>query len=326
MEETHQSDLPSTAGGEVPIEISVVSPVYRAEDLVSTLVARICAVLDPLVARFEIILVDDGSPDNGWAEIKQACSRDSRVVGIRLSRNFGQHYAISAGLSRARGRWVVVMDCDLQDQPEEIVALYQKAREGFDIVLARRANRQDGLIKVASSRAFYGFLNYLTGVQQDATIANFGIYERKVITAINQMTESIRYFPTMVRWVGFKRTAIDVAHAARPAGKTSYNWSRLLNLALDIALSYSDKPLKLVVRAGTLVSLVGFVFAGYTVVQALRGHIVVLGYASLIVSLWLLSGLIILILGVIGLYIGKVFEGVKRRPPFIMSEIINHEG
>ncbi len=325
MDDSNKATIAVGSSIPAPIEISVVSPVYRAEELVSVLVDRICAALAPVVATFEIILVDDGSPDNGWEEIKKACQKDRRVVGIRLSRNFGQHYAISAGLGQARGRWIVVMDCDLQDQPEEIATLYQKALEGYDIVLARRANRQDGILKIASSRMFYGFLNYLTGVQQDATIANFGIYERKVITAINQMSESIRYFPTMVRWVGFKRTAIDVAHAARPAGGTSYNWSRLLNLALDIALSYSDKPLKLVVRAGTLVSLVGFVFAGYTVVQALRGRIVVLGYASLIVSLWLLAGLIILILGVIGLYIGKVFEGVKRRPPFIMSEIINRE-
>ena len=302
------------------LDLTIVSPVYRAEGIVPMLVARLQAVLEPLVSNYEIILVEDGSPDQSWREIENESRRDKRVLGVRLSRNFGHHYAISAGLSLARGRWVVVMDCDLQDRPEEIPALYRRAREGYDIVLARRVIRRDGLLKIAGSRLFYGSLSYLTGAEQDATVANFGIYHAKVIAAINQMTESIRYFPTMVRWVGFRRTTLDVEHATRAVGSSSYNLSRLINLALDIALSYSDKPLKLVVKTGFLISGVGFLFAGYTVIQALRGQIVVLGYASLIISVWILSGLIILILGVIGLYVGKVFEGVKRRPAFLIKE------
>ena len=283
------------------IYLSVVSPVYRAETLVHDLVEQIRLAVHPLRKECEIILVEDGSPDGSWDAIERLCAEFPEVRGVRLSRNFGQHYAISAGLSLARGAWVVVMDCDLQDKPSEIPNLLQKAKEGYDVVQARRALRQDGFFKKLSSRIFYGTLAWLTGTKHDPAIANFGIYSSKVIKAINSMPESIRYFPTMVRWVGFRSATLDVEHAARPEGKTSYNLRRLLNLALDICLAYSDKPLRLVVGTGFMISLVGFVFAAVTVVQALRGEILVLGCASLIVSLWLLSGLMIFIIGVAGL-------------------------
>lgn len=309
-------------GGEGPFFLSIVSPVYRAEKLVEKLLTEIRAALEPLQISFEIILVEDASPDKSWEAIRECCEKFAEVRGVRLSRNFGQHYAISAGLSLAKGNWVVVMDCDLQDRPSEIPNLLEKAAEGFDVVVARRALRRDGFLKKLSSRMFYGTLGWLTGAPHDPAIANFGIYSAKVIAAINSMPESIRYFPTMVRWVGFRSTSLDVEHAARPEGKTSYNLRRLLNLALDICLAYSDKPLRMAVGTGFVVSLIGFVFAGVTVVQALRGEIQVLGYASLIVSLWVLAGLLILIIGVVGLYVGKCFEGVKRRPAFIIAEEI----
>ncbi|MCX6972901.1 MAG: glycosyltransferase family 2 protein [Verrucomicrobia bacterium] len=303
-----------------PISLSVVSPVYRAEGLVGKLVAEIRAALEPLGISYEIILVEDASPDKSWEAICECCEKFAEVRGVLLSRNFGQHYAISAGLTLARGDWVVVMDCDLQDRPAEIPRLLQKAAEGYDVVVARRAIRQDGFFKKLSSRLFYGTLGWLTGTNHDPAIANFGIYSAKVIAAINSMPESIRYFPTMVRWVGFRTACLDVEHAARTEGKTSYNLRKLFNLALDICLAYSDKPLRMAVGTGFVVSLIGFVFAGVTVVQAFRGEIQVLGYASLIVSLWVLAGLLIFIMGVVGLYVGKCFEGVKRRPAFIIAE------
>ncbi|ATC64728.1 glycosyltransferase [Nibricoccus aquaticus] len=304
------------------IKISIVSPVYRAEKLLDLLISRLTKVLGEIGITYEIILVEDCSPDASWNAVARLCAQNSHVVGLRLSRNFGQHYAISAGLNISRGEWVIVMDCDLQDQPEEIPNLLNKALEGHDIVLARRSVRQDNLLKRATSRLFYRGLSYLTGSKLDPAVANFGIYHRKVVAAINAMPESIRYFPTMVRWVGFRSTSIDVVHAARPEGPSSYNWSKLFNLACDIALAYSDKPLKLAVKTGVIISATGFVFAGYTIVQALREKITVLGYSSLIVSVWVLAGLIILINGIVGLYVGKIFEGVKRRPSFIVSEIL----
>lgn len=307
------------------IQISIVSPVFRAESLVKKLVYELRQVLAPLKLSYEIILVEDGSPDQSWEAICDCCADFDEVRGLKLSRNFGQHYAISAGLSQARGNWVVVMDCDLQDQPAEIPRLLEKANEGFDVVLARRAQRNDSWLKCVGSRIFYGVLGWLTGLRQDPAIANFGVYSQRVIQAINRMPETIRYFPTMVRWVGFRATTIDVRHGGRADGKSSYSLHKLANLALDICLAYSDKPLRIVVSTGFVISLTGFLFAVLTLIQALQGKILVLGYASLIVSVWILSGLIILIVGVVGLYVGKCFEGVKRRPAFIISEEVHQQ-
>lgn len=307
--------------------LSVVSPVYKAEAILPDLIDQLIKTIKPLNKNFEILLVDDGSPDKSWEQIEKLCLQFPEIRGIRLSRNFGQHHAISAGLTLARGEWVVVMDCDLQDKPSEIPKLVKKAREGYDVVLARRVLRQDGFFKKLSSSIFYFVLSWLTGMKHDPKIANFGIYSRKVIDAINSMHESIRYFPTMVRWVGFQTTCISVEHAKREEGKTSYNFKRLLNLALNICLAYSDKPLRLVVGTGFIISFLGFIFAAIMIMQALRGEILVLGYASLIVSTWLLSGLVIFITGVVGLYVGKCFEGIKRRPSFVvMKEIGNYSG
>lgn len=301
--------------------ISVVSPVYRAETLVPDLVERLEKVLVDL-GTFEIVLVEDGSPDASWAAIEQVCEDSPHVVGIKLSRNFGQHHAIAAGLAHARGEHVIVMDCDLQDSPEEIPKLYAKAREGYEVVLARRLRRQDPWLKKATSLGFYRFLGWLTGSPHESAVANFGVYDRKVVAAINSLPEQMRFFPSMVRWVGFRSTTVDIAHAARPEGASAYNLRKRLGLAADICLAYSDKPLRLVITTGFTVSLVGFAFAAWTVYQAIRGEIAVLGYASLIVSVWILSGLLILIIGVVGLYVGKTFEGVKSRPTFLVDRIV----
>lgn len=302
--------------------LSIVSPVYRAEKLLPELVQRVKAAVNPISMNFEIILVEDASPDNSWAEIERLSQLHPEIVGLKLSRNFGQHYAITAGLDQAKGDWVVVMDCDLQDRPEEIPSLLKKAQEGFDVVLARRANRQDGFLKRLSSKLFYRTLAWLTGSQQDETIANFGIYHHRVIREIISMRESIRYFPTMVRWVGFKQTAIDVVHAANEERASSYNFKRLFNLALDIMLAYSDKPIRLTVKLGLLVALTGFLFAIFTLVRYLQGHIIVAGYPSLIISLWMLTGFLLVTLGMVGLYVGKTFEGVKNRPIYIIEKSV----
>lgn len=302
------------------MEISIVIPVYKAEQIMDELVARLMSALKPLQVPFEIILVEDGGPDKSWDKIVYHAAQHSEIRGILLSRNFGQHHAITAGLDASKGNWVVVMDCDLQDQPEEIAKLYAKAKEGFDIVFARRALRQDGFLKRMSSKIFYGVFAYLSGIPQDNSIANFGVYSRKVIDVINSMREPMRAFAPMARWVGFNRTAIDVEHAERFAGESSYNWSRLFNLALDFAMAYSDKPLKLTVKLGIGISILSVVYTIYNIILYNMGVITLTGYTSLIVSIWFLSGLIIFTLGIIGLYIGKMFEGIKNRPLYIIDK------
>ncbi len=302
------------------VHISVVSPVYKAEFIVDELVKRIKAQVSTITEDFEIILVEDCGPDNSWSKIVENCKKDTRVKGLKLSKNFGQHHAITAGLDYSRGQWVVVMDCDLQDVPEEIPRLYQQAQKGYEIVLARRKERQDKFVKRMTSKLFYVVFSYLSGVKQDGTIANFGIYHRKVIDTLVAMKEPMRAFSPMVQWVGFNKIAIDVTHAERFEGKTSYRWGKLIELALNIAISYSDKPLRLVIKAGLFMSLGSVIFSIYSLVIYFQGRILVSGYTSLIVSIWFLSGLIIFILGIVGLYVGKTFDGIKNRPIYIINK------
>lgn len=305
------------------IKFSVVIPLYRCHKAIAELTGRLIKTLTSIDAAFEIIYVNDASPDNDWDEVVKAAAADPRIKGINLSRNFGQHYAITAGLHYASGRWVVVMDGDLQDQPEEITKLYNKAGEGYDIVLARRTQRQHSLFKRSASKWFYKTLAYLTGTEQNSEIANFGIYHHKVIDAILSMKDKTRYFPTMVRWVGFRKTEMAVQHAARHDGKSSYSLKALINLALNTILSFSDKPLRLTVKLGIFISGLSFLLAAITLVRTLTGQITVSGYSSMIISIWFLSGIIITLMGMLGLYIGRIFDQVKDRPTFIVQQTLN---
>lgn len=303
--------------------ISVVSPVYKAENIVAELVKQVREAVSSITKDFEIILVNDASPDNSWDKIVAECAIDSRVKGINLSRNFGQHYAITAGLHYAKGDWVVVMDCDLQDRPDEIPNLYRKAQEGYDSVFAQRKDRSDGVVKKTFSKVFYRIFSYLTETRQDSSVANFGIYHRKVINAILEMHDQIRFFPAMVQWVGFRKYYLPVQHSERYEGKSSYNFKGLFRLALNTIIAFSDKPMRLTVKLGFFITFISFVVMLVYLVMYFTGHIKVLGFTSLMISFWLLSGIIIFILGFVGLYIGKMFEKVKARPVYIVKDDIN---
>lgn len=300
--------------------ISVVIPVYGCELCLVELLKRLHNAISPITSDYELLFVNDQSPDDSWNTIKKIGGEDSKVVGIQLSKNFGQHKAIAAGLEYVKGEWIVVMDCDLQDSPEEIPRLLETALGGFDYVLASRVNRQDGIFKKAFSKLFYKVLSFLTDVKHDATVGNFGIYHQKVISSILKMNDSIRYFPTMVQWVGFKGTKQAVKHNARTEGESSYNLSSLLRLGVDIILVNSDKPLKLFVKTGISVAVMAFLVSIYYLVKWIFGGIVLQGYTSLILSIWLLSGIIIAILGIVGLYVGKSFDQSKNRPIFIVKD------
>jgi glycosyltransferase involved in cell wall biosynthesis len=305
--------------------LSIVSPVYRAEKIVALLVEQIKEEVNKISENFEIILVEDGSPDSSWESILVETKKDPRVKGIRLSRNFGQHYAITAGLDFANGEWVVVMDCDLQDSPKEIIKLYKKALEGHKIVLAKREIRQDGFLKKLSSVLFYKTLSFLTGVKQDATVANFGIYHSDVVLTIRKMREPFRNFAAIVQWIGFAPIKIPVTHFQRKEGKTTYNLRKLFKLAIDTILAYSNKPLYYIVFLGFIVSITSFIASIVVFIKYLHGQIAVMGYTSLILSIWVLSGLLMMFLGIVGLYIGKTFEGIKNRPIYVITETINLE-
>ena len=201
-------------------KISIVSPVYRAENIVEKLVAEIQKAMQLMQVSYEIILVDDRSPDNSWEKMKEISKQNLNVKSIRLSRNFGQHPAIIAGLSKAQGEWVVVMDCDLQDQPKEIIKLYQKAQDGYQVVLAKRVQRHDTFLKKLSSKVFSKAYSFFTDTTYDNEVANFGIYHKKVVQSILNIGDTIKFFPLFVKYVGYHSTSIEVEHANRESGTT----------------------------------------------------------------------------------------------------------
>lgn len=304
------------------MEISIVSPVYNAEKLVHPLVNQIIESVSKITLDFEIILVNDGSRDNSWSEIMKNCKKNTHIVGIDLSRNFGQHNAIAAGLNSSKGKWVVVMDCDLQDEPTEIINLYNKAQEGFEIVFARRKNRNDNFIKKLSSKFFYKVFSYMTDTKQDSSVSNFGIFNRKVIEAINGMGDYVRVFPILIQWVGFSKSYIDVKHNKRLSGKSSYNKLKLYKLAFNMIVSFSEKPLKLGLKIGLLISISAIVLAIYYLIMYLQGKILVPGFTSLAILISFSTGVILTFVGLLGLYIGKISEQTKNRPNYIISKKI----
>ena len=305
--------------------ISIVIPEYRGEKMVKELVERIQQSVGTITDKYEIILVNDCSPDNTWAEIEKAGMIDSRVKGLNLSRNFGQHYAITAGLKYAHGDWVVVMDCDLQDRPEEIPNLYKKAQEGWYIVIARRVHKKSGFFKKMSSVLFHKVFDYMSGLKTDSSKGNFGIYHKRVIDEYNKIGEVSRSFGSLIRHLGFKTTEFDVQHAARGEGKSSYTLSKLLSLSFDTIISNSNKPLRLAVLWGFLMAGLSFLLAIYNVVAKLIGIIEVSGYTTTIFSIWFVGGLLLMMMGVLGLYIGKIYNQVKGRPIYVVAETINVE-
>ncbi len=300
--------------------ISIVSTIYNSANSIETLVKSIIQTVETTTPLYEIILIDDGSYDNSWNTIESLTQTIPNLIGIKLSRNFGQHYAISCGIEHAKGEWIIVMDGDLQDNPQEITRLLEKTNEGYKIITANRINRKDIFTKKLSSILFWKILSYLTGKKLHHTISNFGIYHKDVIQSINSMHDNIRFFPTMVNWVGFQKTTINVIHQARTEGKSTYTTKKMVRLAMDVILVNSEKPLKLVVKTGLLISFISFIIGNIYLYKFITHQILVPGYASIIISIWFLGGLIIFILGILGLYIGKTFDAVKNRPYYIIEK------
>ncbi len=280
---------------------------------------RLASSLLPITSDFEIVFIEDCGGDNSWSIVLELARLDNRVKGIQFSRNFGQHYGITAGLDHCDGDWVVVMDCDLQDRPEEIPRLYAKALNGYDVVLARRGLRNDPALKRFSSWLFYRIFSYLADMDYDAEVGNFRIISRKVVASFRGMREQLRFFGGLVSWMGFPTTSIEVRHDERFAGQTSYTFGKLWKLAGETIIAYSDKPLRLAVRVGFTISTLAFLYGGYIGYRAMFYSISITGWSSLIVSLYFLGGIIISILGILGVYLGKTFDEIKRRPLYIIS-------
>jgi glycosyltransferase involved in cell wall biosynthesis len=301
--------------------ISVVIPVYRAESCLEELYRRLKAALEPLTADFEIMLVEDCGGDRSWPLIVELAQRDPRVKGIQFSRNFGQHYGITAGLDRCNGDWVVVMDCDLQDRPEEIPRLYAKAQEGHEIVVARRGKRSDPLLKRFSSWLYYSVFSWLADMDYDPQAGNFRILSRKVINNYRNMRERSRFFGSLINWMGFPFASIDVQHDERFAGDSSYTFGKLWRLGAETIIAYSDKPLRIAVRLGFFIATCAFLYGIYILFRALFHGSPVTGWSSLIVSIYFMGGVIVAILGILGIYLGKTYDETKHRPLYVINHM-----
>lgn len=306
-------------------ELSIVVPVYECSECLPELYDRLIASLIQITEHFEIILVNDASTDSSWNLICSLAINDRRVRGVDFSRNFGQHAAIFAGLERATGQWIVVMDCDLQDRPEEIGTLYSAALAGFDQVVAVKTNRQHSTFQRFTSWIYVLFMSKICGIKINQNIGNFGIYGASVIWQIRHLKEQNLTFGLAALWVGLKRTEIPIAHAKRIHGKSTYSFRKLVSSAISGFTSFSDRPLRLVV-------LFGFTTSGFTAISGLALVIQQLvsgqtpsGWASLMVVMLVMFGIVIASVGIVGLYVGKTLQESKGRPRFIVRAEINFE-
>ncbi|MFY7919389.1 MAG: glycosyltransferase family 2 protein [Chryseotalea sp.] len=305
--------------------ISVVIPIYKSRITLVKLVEEIKNELNAIGEHYEIILVDDGCPENSWFEIVGLAQHDKAIKAILLSRNFGQHPAIFAGLEKAAGEWVVVMDADFQDNPKYISALYEKALNGFEIVFAKRMARKDARLKQLTSKLFYWLLSFFTQNKFDSSIGNFGIYHKKVIQSVLLMQEPFKIFTLMVRWVGYRTTSIEVDHGERRSGKSAYTFKKLVALGGNVLLFYSVRPIQFTVWLGFMISFSSFVMIIYHFYKYITHQIEVLGYTSIVLSILFFGGLIIAVLGLIGLYVGKILQTTLNRPVYLISEVLNIE-
>ena len=255
--------------------------------------------------------------------LREICAKDKHVKAIDHSRNFGQHPAISTGLKYVTGDWIVVMDCDLQDRPEDIPALYAKTQEGWDVVFARRGERHDGFFKQLGGKVFHMFFRWLTGINTDKNIGNYCIFKRTYADEIARIPDQSRAFGTLIRHVGGKVTFIDVDRPQREEGTTGYTLSRLLKLAFENSISNSNKPLRMATYLGLIMSIVAGLLSICQVIAKLAGMNIMQGYTSTIASIWFVGGLILFVLGMIGLYIGKIYDQVKGRPYSVVRETLN---
>ncbi len=302
-------------------EVSIVIPVYNEVENIPLLHDRLVTVLERAVADFEIVFVDDGSKDESVTRLNDLAASDKRVVVIELARNFGHQVAITAGLDFARGRAVVVMDADLQDPPEVLPQFIEKWREGHDVVYAIRERRKESWILRLSYAMFYRLLHHIAHIDIPLDAGDFCIMDRRVVELLKQMPERNRFVRGIRSWVGFNQVGLPFERQARHAGKSKYTVGRLMLLALDGLISFSYVPLRVITALGLSVSVVSLLLAIFFFVKKLLYGLSPPGYASIIVSIFFLAGIQLVTLGVIGEYVGRIFEEAKRRPMYVLRRV-----
>jgi dolichol-phosphate mannosyltransferase len=299
------------------VVLSVVVPVYGCADCLGALHQRLTRAVAQITDRYEFVFIDDRSLDGGWEVLQRLAHQDAHVRAYRLSRNFGQDAAITAGLAQAAGQWAVVMDCDLQEAPEDIPRLWAAAGEGYDMVRTVRRDWRHSPFRRWTSRA-YRKLTLETDVRPD--YSNLSLLSRQVIDAFLRLHDRDREYMIALDWLGFDSTAVEIEHHDRHAGESGYNLQRLIRVALDGMFFRSTVLLRVVVLVGFIVAMIGIVVAGFEVVDYfVEKQKAVPGYTSLAVLLLVLAGFIIVSVGVVGLYVGRIFEQVKNRPLYLID-------
>jgi glycosyltransferase involved in cell wall biosynthesis len=306
----------------ISIDFSVVIPVYNEEENILELYSRLTAQMEKL-GTYEIIMVDDGSTDMSWGFIKELHEKDSRLKGLSFSRNFGHHIAITAGLDHAKGEKVILMDGDLQDPPEEIPKLYEKFNEGYDLIYGIREKRQDNILKKITSYLFWWILRRFSGVNIPQGQTMLRIMNRRIVGVIKEMREHARFIHGMMAWAGFKVSTLEIKHNPRIKGKSKYNLPKMFKLAFHAVTSFSTVPLRLATYLGLISSFISLFVGIYFIYRKVFYGIPVLGYASIIISLFFIGGIQLLVLGILGEYLGRTYQEVQRRPLYITREIIS---
>jgi len=306
-------------------EISIISPVYRAEKIIDELVLRIRNTMQNMGKTYEILLIEDGSPDKSWEKIAENAVRYPEVKGIKFSRNFGQHYAITAGIREAKGNYCVILDCDLQDNPDYIPQLYSRALQGNDIIFTTKKKRKHSFFKNLSAGIFFRIFNYLTenkDAKADSTIGNYSLLSRKAMDAFCQINDTHRHYLMVLRVLGFKTDSMEINHDARFEGKSSYTFGKLVAHAINGITSQSDKLLRISITVGFSCFALSILWV-LTLFLLYFTHGLVPGYTSLMAVILLSTGLILMSIGIAGIYIGKIFEQVKGRPLYFIETRVN---
>ena len=310
--------------------ISIVIPVYNESDVVEELYRRIVAAAFEWDQPFEIIIVDDGSHDSTVGICERIAARDPRMKVVCLSRNFGHQAAVSAGLMHTNGSIVTVMDADLQDPPEQLLPFIAKLREGWDVVYAIRVKRKEGILKRASYSLYYRILKRLAVLDIPLDSGDFCVMRREVVDALNRLPERNRFVRGLRSWVGFRQTGMAYERQARFAGEPKYTFAKLVKLGTDGIFNFSYRPLQLILWVGFALSFLSFLGAAIVAIQYFSDLTLMgfnprqsRGWTSLMISILFLFGINLLCVGVLGEYIGRLFEEVKQRPAWVVSRRIN---
>ncbi len=309
------------------IKYSIVIPLYNEEGIISLLVERLQQIMSELDGPAEVVMVDDGSQDATYALVTAVTADDPRFKLIQFSRNFGHQQAITAGMDAASGDAVIIMDADLQDPPHVILEMAKKWQEGYEIVYGLRQHREgERLFKTATASMFYGLLHRIAEVETPVDVGDFRLVDRKALDAFLQMRESNRYVRGMFSWVGFRQAPVPYVREERAVGTTHYTLRKMVKLASNGIMGFSTAPLRLALGAGVFIAFAALIYGVVAIALKLAGVSLVPGYASLLFAVTFFSGIQLIVMGMVGLYVGRIYDEAKGRPLYVVRETQGFDG